>query len=231
MNKSIAEEQITPQIATKIAPDVVSPQGQQQLQVKAVAANRIKSAIDQAFQIAAESLGGKASSRIKDIDTAQKKIVQKRLQGRDYGIENLNDMLGIRLTVDKADVSKAKKEIETMQKAGLFKIDKQEEVKTGNYSAYHYDLIAPDGTKAEAQVMTPQQEAESMLNHSMRSVAGENPDPQTKAVTDAQAAIAKKLPNDKANQIAETLKQLMKKNNNNPLPPTLTASVAQSAQQ
>lgn len=229
--KNIPEESVTSQVAQHVAPDVVSQQGQQQLQAKAVAANKIKGVLDQAFQMAAKSLSGKASSRIKDIDTAQKKIVQKRLQGRDYGIADLNDMLGIRLTVDKADIPKAKKEVENMQKAGLFTINKQEEVKTGNYSAYHFDITAPDGTKAEAQIMSPQQEAESMLNHSMRSVAGENPDAAIKTVTDAQASIAKKLPNEKANQVAETLKQLMKQNNNNPLPPTVTAQVAQSVNQ
>lgn len=229
MNQQLAEEQVTPQMAQQVAPDVVSPQGQQQLQAKAIAANKIKGVLDQAFGMAAKTLGGKSSSRIKDIDTAQKKIVQKRLQGREYGIGDVNDMLGIRLVVDKSDIPKAKKEVQSMEKAGLFKINKQEEVKTGTYSAYHYDLTTPDGVKAEAQLMYPQQEAESMLNHSIRSVVGEKPDPAMKAVVDAQAKIASKLPNEKANQVAETLKAMMKQNQNDPLAPTITAQVAKAA--
>lgn len=229
--KTIPEESVTPQLAQQVAPDITSQQGQQQLQAKQVAANKIKGVLDQALGMAAKKLGGTFSSRVKDIDTMQKKIVQKRLQGRDYDISDINDAFGGRLVVDKSDVGKAKTEIKEMEKAGLFKIQKQEDVTTGSYHANHTDIQTPDGNMGEIQIMSPQERAESLANHSIRAIAGEKPDPAMKAVTEAQAKIAKKLPNDKASQMGDIIEQMMKKSNNKPLPPTVTATVAAQAQQ
>lgn len=228
--KDVAEQQVTPPLAAKIAPDVVSQNGQQQLQEKQVAANRIKGILDQALAIAAKKLGGTFSSRVKDIDTMQKKIVTKRLAGRDYGINEINDAWGGRIVVDKSDIGKAKAEVKDMEKAGLFKIHKQEDVTTGSYHAFHTDITTPDGQRGEIQIMTPQERAESLANHSIRAVAGEKPDAAMKAVTDAQAKIAKKLPNNKASQMGDIIEKMMKQNNNKPLPPQATAMVAAQAQ-
>lgn len=225
--KNIPEEAVTPQLAQQVAPDV-TPQA---LQAKQIGANKIKSVLDQALGMAAKKLGGTFSSRIKDPDTMQKKVVQKRLQGRNYNLNDLNDAWGGRLVVDKSDIGKAKTELKEMAKAGLFTIGKQEDVHTGTYHAFHTDIITPDGTKGEIQIMQPQERAESLLNHSIRAVAGEKPDPALKTVTEAQAAIAKQLPNDKATHVGDIIEQLMKQNNNNPLPPTITAQVAQQANQ
>lgn len=225
--KDIPEESVTSQVAQQVAPDV-TPQA---LQAKQVGANKIKNVLDQALGMAAKKLGGTFSSRVKDADTMQKKIVTKRLAGRDYNLEDLNDAWGGRLVVDKSDIGKAKSEIKDMEKSGLFKIKKQEDVSTGTYHAFHTDIITPDGNKGEIQIMQPQERAESLLNHSIRAMAGEKPNPALKAVVEAQASIAKKLPNDKASQMSDVLEQLMKQNQNNPLPPTITAQVAQQAQQ
>lgn len=230
MKTQIAEQQVTPQLAAKIAPDVVNSIGQQKLQAKAIAANKMKSVLDKAFSMAAQKLGGKTDSRVKGIDTASKKIVTKRMEGRDYDIDDLNDMLGIRLVVDKADLPKAIKEVKSMEQAGLFKINKQEEVKDGFYHATHFDLKLPDGNRAEAQIMKPQEEAESTLNHSIRAEHGSNPPAPLKAIQAAQANIAKKLPNNKASQVADAVKQLTKQNNNQSLSPQITAAIASQAQ-
>lgn len=225
--KNIPEEAVTPQLAQQVAPDVTP----QVLQAKQIGANKIKSVLDQALSMAAKKVGGTFSSRVKDADTMQKKIVTKRLAGRDYKLDDLNDAWGGRLVVDKSDIGKAKSEIKSMEKAGLFKIDKQEDASTGTYHAFHTDIITPDGNKGEIQIMTPQERAESLANHSIRAVAGEKPDPAMKAVVEAQASIAKKLPNQKASQMGDAIEQMMKQNQNNPLPPTITAQIAQSAQQ
>lgn len=225
--KNVAEEQVTPQIAQQVAPDV-TPQA---LQAKQIGANKIKSVLDQALSMAAKKVGGTFSSRVKDADTMQKKIVTKRLAGRDYKLDDLNDAWGGRLVVDKSDIGKAKSEIKDMAKSGLFKIDKQEDVSTGTYHAFHTDIITPDGNKGEIQIMTPQERAESLVNHSIRAVAGEKPDPALKAVVEAQASIAKKLPNQKASQMGDAIEQMMKQNNNSPLSPTITAQVAQQTNQ
>ncbi len=229
--KDVAEQQITPQVAQQVAPDVISTQGQQQLQAKQIGANKIKGILDQALKMAADKLGGTFSSRVKDLDTMQKKIVQKRLQGRDYGINEINDAWGGRIVVDKSDIGKAKSEVKDMEKAGLFKIHKQEEVTTGSYHAFHMDITTPDGQRGEIQLMSPQERAESLANHSIRAIAGEKPNPELKAVADAQAQIAKKLPNNKASQMGDIIEKMMKQNNNKPLSPTITAQAAMQAQQ
>ena len=77
--KQIAEEQVNPQTMQQVAPDVVSPQGQQELQARRIAAGRVKGVLDTAFQMAAKTVNGSSSSRIKDFYTAIKKLVQKRL--------------------------------------------------------------------------------------------------------------------------------------------------------
>ncbi len=184
-NNNIGEAQITPELAQKVAPDVMSPQGQQQLQAKSIAANRFKGVIDKALGMAAQKLGGTHSTRVKQLDTATQKIVQKRLQGRSYDIDNLNDMFGGRIVLsDKDDFGKAKDEIIKMSKAGLFKIKHMETVKTGNYDAYHVDIVAPDGLKGEIQLHTPRSEAESIANHDMRALHGEKPPTPVKKLVD-----------------------------------------------
>lgn len=222
----VPEESITPQIFKSVAPDI----NPQELVAKSVAANRIKGVMDTALSLAADKLGGTSSSRVKDIDTALKKIAQKRLQGREYDVSNVNDMLGMRLVVDKSKIESAKEEVKKMESAGLFKITKQQPVNEDTYHAYHIDVITPDNQKAEIQIMSHQQSAESMLNHSIRSVAGEDPPEGLQAVKEAQANIAKNLSNKKARQVSDALKQLMKMNNNDPLKPEITAAIAQQSQ-
>lgn len=227
MKQSIGEQQITPQIEQTVAPDV----NRMELQKKAIAANQIKGVLDGALSMAADKLGGHSSTRVKDIDTAAKKIAQKRIEGRsDYDEGDLRDMLGGRLVIDKKDIPKAKSEIQEMSKQGLFKIKKEEQRKDGNYSAYHYDVQFPTGDMGEIQIMTHQAAMESTLNHSMRAVYGENPPEPIRKLQDAQAEIAKKTDNNTAQKIADVINQLTKQNNNKPLNPIITASLAKQAQ-
>lgn len=225
------ETSITPDMIQKVAPDVAAPKGQSELSARMVGASRIKGMFESALGIAAKNLGGTSSVRVKDPATAQKKIVQKRMEGRDYGVDNLNDLIGGRIVINKeSDLPKAKKEIIEMEKAGLFKIKKQEVVRSGNYDAFHSDLVFPDGTKGELQIHTPQSEAESIVNHDQRAIHGEKlPDP-VKKLTDIQASIAERLPNNKARLVSQALQSLHKQNNNQPIHPAITAAVLRSAE-
>ena len=226
MKPNIGEAQITPQLTATVAPDVATPQGQNQLVAKAVAANQIKVMLDKALEMASKAVGGTFSSRVKDLDTAQKKIVQKRLQGRDYGVSDVNDMLGGRITVNsKGDFGAAKKEIEKMADTGMFKIKKAEPVKQGNYEAFHFDVTMPNGLGAELQIHTHQSEAEAVANHDMRAIHGENPPKQVKKLVDTQAGIIKDLPNPKARAVADALQTLHKQNDNKPIDTKITASI------
>lgn len=227
------EEQITPQTAQQVAPDIVSDQGQQQLLAKTIAAHRIKNMLDTAFDLAAKHIPGATfNSRIKNMDVAQKKIVQKRMQGRDYDIDSLNDIYGGRFTVEhESDFKKVKKELSDMENIGLFKIGKQETVKTGNYEAFHTDIIAPDGTRGEIQIHLPQSEASSVATHDLRALYGEKPPPLIKKLVDTQANITENLPSNKARAVTQALQSLHKQNNDKPLPLPLTASIVNQASQ
>lgn len=227
---NIGEQEITPQVAQQVAPDVVSPAGQQQLQAKQVAAQRMKGTIDTALGIAAKKLNGTSSTRVKDIDTATKKIVQKRLQGRDYGIKEVNDMLGGRLVVDKNKIGDAKHEIRVMSKQGLFKIHKEEDVKEGEYHGYHFDITTPDGERGEIQVHTFHSETESIANHDIRAQQGEDPDPKWEKVQKVQNQIIQTLPADKSRAVSQALQSLHKMNQNKPIPAVMTAKVIKQAQ-
>jgi ppGpp synthetase/RelA/SpoT-type nucleotidyltranferase len=230
----IPEGQVSPQMQQQVAPDVASQQGQQALFQKAVHANVAKKQLDAVMEAVASHLGATTNSRVKNIETASKKIAQKRMQpGRgDYGIEDLNDMLGARLVVksDK-DIPKAKQAIEKLASAGVFDINKQQQVKQGSYNAYHFDVTLSNGTKAELQVHTPQSEAEASVNHSLRSEHGEKPnDPAVTQLKDKQAAIAKSLPNDKAKAVTGAIQQMMQQQGGQVAPQQSAQLLAQAQQ-
>lgn len=210
--RAIGENQVSSQIMQQVASDVASPQGQKQLFRKAVGANIAKQQLDAVMQVISSHLGATTTSRVKNIETAGKKIAQKRLQGRDYGIEDINDMLGSRLVVKNiGDINKAKKSIQTLSKAGVFDIEKEQQVKQGTYGAYHYDVKFSNGTKAEIQIHTPQSEAEAVINHSLRAVHGENPENKAvEVLRNKQARVAKDLPNKKAQEVTQAISSMMK---------------------
>lgn len=225
------EAVMPPQAVQQVAPEVASPQGQQQLFQKAIAANLAKQVMDKVFSTIAKNNGWDYSSRVKNIQIATNKIAQKRMAGRDYGVDDINDMAGFRLVVPKySDVPKAKKAIEQLEKDGIIDIKQGEEVKNGNYSAYHYDFMTPTGIEGEAQIHTPQGVAEAISNHSLRAVYGEKPHPMVKALQAKQADIAHSLSNEKAMSVVKTLQSMTKDGGDKPLSPITTASVLQRAQ-
>lgn len=221
MEKNVPEGQISPQTLQQVAPDVASPSGQQQLFTKAVKAHVAKKQLDAIMQAVATHLGATTNSRVKNIETASNKIVQKRLQGRnEYNIDSVNDMLGTRIILkNKGDFPKAKQVLEKLADAGVFTINKQQPVKKGSYDAYHMDVTMGNGTDAEIQLHTPQSEAEAMVNHSMRSQYGEKPnDPNVEALKEKQAGIVKTMPNDKAKAVTDALQQMMQQQKGQVLP-------------
>lgn len=229
-NKSIGEQQVSPHLLAKVAPDVASQEGQAKLQEKRMAAQKLQGMLDKALSVAAKRLGGDSSTRVKDIDTAAKKVGQKRIQdGNDkYGIDDLRDLLGGRLVIDKNKIPAAKDEISAMEKAGLFKIKKAEERTVGTYSAFHYDVKLPDGTMGEIQLHSPKSEAVSVANHDIRAQYGDKPPKPLQQVQKKQADIIDKMPSEKAKLITTALQSMHKANNNKPIPLIHTAAVIAS---
>ncbi len=227
-----AEEQVTPQMAQQVAPDVVSDHGQQQLSQKIAQAHQAKQHLDAIFEAIANHVGAHESySRVKDQDTATKKIVTKRMEGRDYGLDDLNDLAGFRIIIkSNSQIPKVLNAIDKLDKMGVIDVKKKEKVKEGTYSATHIDG-AFNGTKFELQVMSPSQEAESLVNHSIRSVAGQEPGGALEQLRDKQAQVANALPDDKARVASGAVRQAMQMTQNQPLPPQLTASILNQAQQ
>ena len=226
MKQHIAEQSVTPQLLKKIAPDVVSSQGQEKLMANAVMASKVKGLLDKALGLAADKLGGKSSSRIKSIETTMKKIGTKRLEHRDYHIDDINDTIGGRISVEKdSDIPLAEKEVDQMGKTGLFKIKKKQDVNVGTYNARHIDVEFPNGTNGEIQLMTHQQEATSLVNHDLRALHGENPPPLVKSLQEKQAKITGKMPNDKAKTFSHALAALHQATDGQPVSPEITTQM------
>src|ERR1039457_6999186 len=122
MNGSVGEAAIDQATMQKVAPDVVSQEGKGQLFQKAVEAHQAKKQLDAILGAVADHIGATLNSRVKDQETAAKKIAQKRMQGRDYKIEDINDMLGARLTMpSERSFPKAKAAMQKLADAGVFK--------------------------------------------------------------------------------------------------------------
>ncbi len=227
--QSIGEATITPQAQQQVAPDVLSPQGKSQLLQHLGSATKEKPILDTILRNLAAKIGADFSSRVKNPQTTVQKIAQKRLQGRDYGIQNINDAYGGRIIVNKSpDVQKAKSGLENLAKAGAIEILKQQRVNNDTYSAYHVDIQTPGGTRAEIQVMTQKQELESLANHPLRSVHGENPPDSIKTLKDRQAQLAGNISNSKAKQVSLQIKQMAEANGGQPLDPRMVASAMRS---
>lgn len=224
---TIGESQVTPQMMQQVAPDVMGQQGGQQMFQKMAKATLDKKGLDSVFQAIAEKYHGDFTSRVKDPKTVAQKIVQKRLQGREYGVDNVNDLYGARIIIKKDEFSKALKDITKVAKKLNLKIEKSEDASHGTYEGYHVDMKDKQGGKFEVQLHTPHSEAESVVNHSLRSVFGEDQKGPVDKLRKEQAKVVKKLPDEKARAISETIKQ-MGKQTQGPLDPRITAQLLQS---
>lgn len=225
--QQIGESQITPQVIQQVTPDVVSPQGKQQLMKSLGGAMINKPMLDDILGQLAKKIGATFSSRIKNPQTTVQKIAQKRIEGRKYGTEDINDPYGARIVVDnKSDISKAKQGIRELADKGALQILKSESVKNDTYSAYHIDIKTPDGVSGEIQIMTPSQELESVANHGLRAIYGEKQKGDVNKLREKQADIASKISPDKARQASATIQDLSKGRN---IDPRIIASVLQKA--
>jgi len=229
--QSIGESSITPQQQGQVAGDVVSPQGKQQLFTHLAAATQQKDLLDFIFKGIAEKAGAEFSSRVKNPQTVVQKIAQKRMQGRDYGVEDINDAYGSRIVVKSAkQVPEIKKFVEKAEELGILKINKSEMVSTDYHKAWHIDFKTKQGTSGELQILTPQEEANSVINHDLRSVFGEKMKRQVKQLANMQSEKAKQLPNDKAHKLAQMVSQLHANTKGQPLPPRVNAQALASIQ-
>jgi hypothetical protein len=82
----------------------------------------------------------------------------------------------------------------------------------------------------ELQLMTPQENLESVANHSLRALNGEKPEGDDKKLRQQQANIAKKTPNNKAQNIANALQSMQQQQGTQPLNPAVDAQTLQSMQ-
>lgn len=221
----LPEKKVTPQLASQLASDVVSPQGQQQVQGKLASAIMKKKLLDSLMTMIAQKVHGEFTSRIKDPNTIVQKVVQKRGEGRKYNVDDVNDVYGGRIVVkDKSLLPQVKDLLMKVQKAGLFSINKQENVKEQTYNGYHIDIQTPDGMKGEIQVQTPQEELESVANHGIRSEFGEKPPQEVSNLRNTQAKLAKNISDSKAHQKSQQIQQTEQ---NGTIDPRVIASILQ----
>lgn len=223
MKNSIGEESVTPQAKGKILQDI-TPQA---LQSKMAGVMVEKNKLDYILKGIADKVGADFESRTKNPDTALAKIAQKRSEGRgNYSLGSLNDLYGARFIIKKpGDAAKIKSLLDKAESLGLFKIIKQQSVKTGTYHANHTDFQTPQGVKGEIQTKTPQEHLESVANHSIRSVFGEKPPPQVALLRDKQAAIASKTGDSEAMKKASAIQSIAQQNGGKSVDPRLIATI------
>ncbi len=225
--QSIGEAAIPQSVQAQVSPDVTSQQGQSQLFQKAVQANKVKPAFDAMLKKVASKVGGESSSRVKQIETMAAKVSQKRLQGRDYGLDDINDSLGGRIVVkNKSQMNAAKSAIKDLEKQGLFQINEAEPVKQNDYSAFHFDITLPSGLDAEVQIHDQRSAAKAVANHDLRAIHGEKPENDAvKRLRDVQAKTLDKMPGEKALAISKTIQSLRQQNGGKPIDPRMTAQL------
>ena len=228
--QSVPENSVTPQVQSQVTPDLVSEQGKQQLAAKLSKTIEKKDFLDYILKGIAEKAGAEFSSRVKNPETVIQKIATKRIAGRDYNLEDVNDGYGARFIIkSSSDMASIKKMLAKAEELGVFKIGKQEQVTQATYSGFHSDITTPDGVKGEIQIQTPQQELEGVANHSLRAVFGEKPPEEVKALRDTQAELAKKISGNKAHEAAQTIQAIGKQNNDKPLDPRISAAILNHA--
>ncbi len=205
---------------------MVSEQGKQQLASKLTKTIEKKDFLDFILKGIAEKVGAEFSSRIKNPQTVIQKIATKRLAGRKYGLDDINDAYGGRFIIKhSSDVSKVKEMLKKAAELGVFKIGKAEDRRDETYHAYHLDITTKDGVRGEIQIMSAKEELEAVANHSLRAVHGENPPPEVKNLRNKQAELAKTISNSKAHAAAQAIQQISKQNNDKPIDPRITASI------
>lgn len=227
--QSVGEAGLNPQQLQRNAGDVLTPDGKQQLFQHLAAATQQKEMLDFIFQGIANKNKADFSSRIKNPNTVVQKIAQKRMQGRDYNVQDINDAYGSRIIVNsEKQIPEVKKYIEKAGELGIIKINKSEMVKTDYHKAWHIDFETKQGTHGEVQILTPQEEANSTVNHDLRSVYGEKMQGQVKQLADIQSKKVTNMSNDKARALAQKISGIHKQTNGQPLPPQVNASIVAS---
>jgi ppGpp synthetase/RelA/SpoT-type nucleotidyltranferase len=224
--QSVPEAQITPPAQQSVTPDLVNQQGQQALAGKLAQTNEKKQFLDYILKGIAEKAGAEFSSRVKNPETVVQKVAAKRMDGRKYGLDDVNDVYGGRFVIkNSSEVAPIKKMIEKAEELGVFKIGKSEERTQATYHAHHMDIITNDGVKGEIQIMTPQEELEAVANHGIRAVHGENPPPNVKELRNKQAELASKIPHKEAHEKAQQIQAVAKSMGDKPLDVRIPAAI------
>src|ERR1035437_3889878 len=120
--ESVPEAQITPPVQQQVTPDLVAPHGQQQLAGKLAQTNEKKQFLDYILKGIAEKAGAEFSSRVKNPETVVQKVAAKRMAGRDYNLEDVNDVYGGRFVIkNSSKVGEIKKMLDKAEELGVFK--------------------------------------------------------------------------------------------------------------
>lgn len=229
--KAPGEGQIPIQQLMRIMPDIFTPQGLESLNQKLTTAKQHQKEIEAVIKDIADSINADSSARVKNHAVSLKKIAQKRLEGRPYDIDDINDALGGRITLNNpSNKQKAIDAITQAEQDGKFTINKQQDIKDDTHDSVHFDITLPSGQQAELQLLPSQQElAVSVAGHDIYQTYGENPPPEAEQINKMQNKIIDKLPDKKAKNLSDKLLQMHKANSDIPLPPIATAQVVANA--
>lgn len=213
MNPQMGEATIDQNTQQRMASDVVNPQGQQKMSSALASTMMKKGLLDFILKGISEKVGGEFTSRVKNPETMVQKIVKKRMDGEKYGMEDVNDVYGGRIIVNREDIPQVQKMLNKASELGVFDIKKQEMVKNEAHQAYHVDILTSDGVKGEIQVMTPQDELKSVAEHPLYSAIGDKLPKPAKELVDKQGKVIDTLNKDTAHSKAMAIQELGKQNN------------------
>lgn len=231
---SIGEQKIGDEELKKHAPDLLNENTRQDLASSLQIVGQYKPRLDKIMQPIADKTGTKMSSRIKHPRVIVRKVIQKRMQKRDYHLKDVNDTMGFRFVyTQKKQEQAVKSEIEKAAKNKQFVILKQQEVRSDNYRAYHFDIAFPlQGGKtirAEVQVMSQKEEAIATASHDAHAVDGDKPPKPIQKQLNKNEDKINKMSNPKAEQVSDTLIKAHKISQDSPLPKIFTNAVVNKA--
>lgn len=158
------------------------------------------------------------TSRVKNPQTYQQKVITKRKAGRQYAASDVNDTYGGRIVVPNNQAKlHVLAEIQALSKYpnAPFRILAVQNVDKDTYHATHIDIQTHAGTRGEIQIQTPGENAESLVNHSIRAQWGENPPDQLNKVKKKNAKLIGNLNPQQQLMLAQRAQALHKVNPQN----------------
>lgn len=226
--KPKGELKITDDDLKRHAPDLIGKTQQMGQDIGLV--RKLQPHLDSIMKPIATKTGTDFVSRIKNPEMIIRKVIQKRMEDRNYQLSDINDLYGCRFVVkNDQEEQEVKKAVKEAAKQGKFHIVGEEARNKDTYHAYHFDLVFPisqgKSIRCECQIMDQSAEAQAAVTHDAHAIYSDNPPKPVEKKLDKQTKTIDKLPPIKQKKIAETMIQAHKQVDDKPLPKDFAGKV------